>query len=138
MVPREQTSATLPTLTLTYSRSSTLGRSCLMAPKQSSHVYQKVMTASASKYSFAMHAALRFNNMHDRLLFDPLGTKPSRAEAFHKYHAAALFGKQLATPLDKEVRDAMWATFAILGASAFAGIEATKAEEAWPLHPRLL
>ena len=28
----------------------------------------------------------------------------------------------------------MWASTAILGASAFASIEATKAEEAWPLH----
>ena len=44
-------------------------------------IYQKVMTEAAAKYSFALHAALRFTLMHDRYLYDPLGTKPSSAEA---------------------------------------------------------
>lgn len=97
------------------------------------HIYRGVMTRMAAQHSFVLHAILRFTLIHDRYLYDPIGTKPSTAEAFHGYHAAALFGKKLAGPVIEEEKDPLWAIAAVLGASAFASIEASKAEEAWPL-----
>ncbi|KAK4500200.1 hypothetical protein PRZ48_008386 [Zasmidium cellare] len=97
------------------------------------HIYRGVMTRMAAQHSFVLHAILRFTLIHDRYLYDPLGTKPSTAEAFHGYHAAALFGKKLQGPVAEEEKDALWGIAAILGASSFASIEASKAEEAWPL-----
>lgn len=97
-------------------------------------VYQRVLTQMASKYSFVLHAALRFTLLHDRYLFDPLRTPPSEAEAFHGYHAAALFSKMLSLDShSSDVKDALWGTSALLGAGTFAAVEATSAEEAWPL-----
>jgi hypothetical protein len=88
----------------------------------------------ASEYSFVLHSILRFTLMHDRYIYDPLGTPASTAEAFHAYHAAALFSDVLSAPdRSNREKDALWATSALQGACAFAAIEATCAEEAWPL-----
>lgn len=96
-------------------------------------LYRRVLSKMAAQHSFVLHAVLRFTLIHDRYLYDPLGTKPSTAEAFHGYHAAALFGQKLLHPVAEEEKDGLWAVAAVLGASAFASIEASKAEEAWPL-----
>lgn len=105
-----------------------------MGTTDSVHAYQRILTQMASKYSFVMHAVLRFTLMHDRYLYDPLGTGPSAAEAFHSYHAAALFSIMLSLDShSSEVKDALWGTSALLGAGTFADVEATSAEEAWPL-----
>lgn len=97
------------------------------------HIYRDVLTRMATQYSFALHAVLTFTLMHDRILYDPVGTKPSTAETFHSYHAAAMFNKKLSEPLKEEEKDAMWGVAALLGSSAYAACEATCAEEAWPL-----
>lgn len=98
------------------------------------HVYQRVLTQMASRHSFVLHAVLRFTLLHDRYLYDPPGTSPSAAEAFHGYHAAALFSKMLSIDShSNEVKDALWGTAAMLGAGSFAALEATSAEDAWPL-----
>lgn len=100
------------------------------------HVYQRILTQMASRHSFVLHTVLRFTLLHDRYLYDPPGASPSEAEAFHGYHAAALFNQVLSIDSHtNEVKDALWATAAILGAGSFAAIEATSAEEAWPLKP---
>lgn len=105
----------------------------------SCHVYRRILTTMASKYSFVLHAVLRFTLLHDRYLYDPLGTSPSTAEAFHSYHAAALFNMMLSRDSHtNDEKDALWGTAALLGAGAFADIEATSAEEAWPLKPPCL
>ncbi|KAF7192636.1 hypothetical protein HII31_06042 [Pseudocercospora fuligena] len=97
-------------------------------------IYRNVMTVMAAKFSFLLHSVLRFTLMHDRFLYDPIETKASTAESFHAYHAAALFSKALAKPEhSNDEKDALWATCALLGASAFADIEATSAQESWPL-----
>ncbi|KAI5358760.1 putative zn(2)-C6 fungal-type DNA-binding domain-containing protein [Septoria linicola] len=104
--------------------------------KESMHVYRKVMSLAASRYAYALHAILRFALIHDRFVYDPIGTKPSEAEAFHGYHAAALFSQAISkTEHSSEEKDALWATAAVLGATAFTSIEATSPQEAWPLRP---
>ncbi|CZT18274.1 uncharacterized protein RCC_04119 [Ramularia collo-cygni] len=100
------------------------------------HVYQRVLTQMASKHSFVLHAVLRFTLLHDRYLYDPLGTSPSAAEAFHGYHAAALFSQVLSeSSHSNDVKDALWGTSALLGAGSFAAFEGISAAEAWPLKP---
>lgn len=99
------------------------------------HVYRDVLTRMAAQHSFVLHAVLRFTLMHDRYLYDPIETKPSTAESFHTYHAAALFSKQLAGPIEEEVKDALWGCAALMGAASFASIEAPSPYDAWPLKP---
>ena len=99
------------------------------------HVYRDVLTRMASQHSFVLHAVLRFTLMHDRYLYDPIETKPSTAESFHTYHAAALFSKQLADPIEEGVKDALWGCAALMGAASFASIEGACPYDAWPLKP---
>ena len=99
-----------------------------------SGIYKEQMILLASQYSFLLHAVLRLTLMHDRYIYDPIGTKPSTAEAFHGYHGTAMFSKKLSAPLIEKEKDAMWATAALLGACAFASIDATNFQDAWPLQ----
>ena len=75
--------------------------------------------------------------MHDRYKCSPtpLTAEPSSKESFHWYHGTALFNKVLSQPIKDEDRDPLWGTAALLGAITMGSIEATKAEEAWPLKP---
>ncbi|CAK4014871.1 Hypothetical predicted protein [Lecanosticta acicola] len=98
-----------------------------------SPVYRDVLTRTACRHSFVLHAVLRFALMHDRYLYDPIETKASAAESFHAYHAAALFSKRLAGPIEEEVKDSLWGCAALMGAMSFASIEATSPQETWPL-----
>ena len=98
-----------------------------------SAIYQEQILLMSSQHSVVLHAVLRTTLMHDRYLFDPIGTKPSAAEAFHGYHGTALFSQKLNSPLQESEKDALWATSALLGACAFASIDAISCQDAWPL-----
>lgn len=84
-----------------------------------------------------IHIVLTLSMMHDRYksCSDPWGTEPSSKETFHWYHGTAIFNKVLSQPLKDEDRDPLWGTAALLGCITIAFLEATKAEEAWPLKP---
>lgn len=97
-------------------------------------VYRSALTTSALKSSYVLHSIFRFVLMHERFLASPFEVKPSTAESFHAYHAAALFSIELSkSSHSEEEKDALWGTAALLGAGSMAGIEAASAEEAWPL-----
>jgi hypothetical protein len=82
-----------------------------------------------------MHAVLSLTLMHDRHLSTEANTALSPTEAFHWYQGIALFSNKLAGPIHPSERDALWATSAFLGTTAFYYIEAKTPEEAWPLKP---
>lgn len=74
--------------------------------------------------------------MHDRYTNTPPSPHPSSKESFHIYHGTATFSALLKTqPIPPPEYDPLWATAALLGAVTIASIEATTAEEAWPLAP---
>jgi hypothetical protein len=82
-----------------------------------------------------MYVVLTLTLMHDRYLSASPNTKQSTAEAFYRYKGTALFSARLSKPIQPSERDALWVTAVLLGAIAFAGIEAKTPEEAWPLKP---
>lgn len=73
--------------------------------------------------------------MHDRYLRGDVEPEQTIAEAYHWYKGAAMFNKVLSRPVKAEEKDALWATAALLGAVAFACIDAKTPEQAWPLRP---
>ncbi|GIZ49391.1 hypothetical protein CKM354_001242100 [Cercospora kikuchii] len=103
--------------------------------KESVVVYQRVMTLAATRFAYAMHAVLNFTLLHARYEQEPFQAEQSRAEAYHGYHAVALFGDALIKEChSEEEKDALWATAAILGAISFGSSEATSARQSWPLR----
>jgi|ERR1700722_3788389 hypothetical protein len=82
-----------------------------------------------------MYMVLTLALMHDRYLSASPNTKQSTAEAFYWYKGTALFNSRLSKPIQPSERDALWITAVLLGAIAFACIEAKMPEEAWPLRP---
>ncbi|KAL9116260.1 MAG: hypothetical protein Q9227_000631 [Pyrenula ochraceoflavens] len=72
--------------------------------------------------------------IHDRYL-SANPTKQTPAEAFHWYRGTELFRSTLSRPIPPSIRDALWATAALLGAIAFANLDATTPSEVWPLRP---
>jgi len=87
------------------------------------------------QHPFLMYVVLTLTLMHDRYLSASPNTKQSTAEAFYWYKGTALFNSKLSKPIQPSERDALWVTAALLGAIAFACIEAKTPEEAWPLKP---
>src|SRR5438874_2536460 len=80
-----------------------------------------------------MHIVQTITAIHDRYLSATPNARPTIAEAYHWSRAAALFNQKLSTPIQPRERDALWATAALLGVIAFALVEASTPEEAWPL-----
>lgn len=79
-----------------------------------------------------MHALLALTLMHTRSLSPDPHTLQSATEASHWSQSITLFTRALSSPQD---RDALWATAALLGVMAFGFIDATTAEDTWPLAP---
>ena len=86
-----------------------------------------------------MHMVLSLTLMHDAYLAafenEDVGAKYHHASLQHWNTATTLFNDVLSKPIPPSARDAIWATGALLGAASFAYVEASKAEEAWPLKP---
>lgn len=71
--------------------------------------------------------------MHDRHLLPIPMTRLSAAEAYHWQHAITLFNAKLSGRIDASERDAVWATAILIGVVTLCHIEATTADEAWPV-----
>jgi len=85
-----------------------------------------------------MHVIQTLTGIHDRYLSTSQSPSNSRLTISERYHlgqAAKLLNDELSNPIQPHRRDALWATAALLGATAWATIEASKPEEAWPLSP---
>lgn len=72
--------------------------------------------------------------MFDRYLSGSTA-KLSVIEAYEMYSATSLFQTKLEQPIIPSERDALWATAAFLGISAFFYVEGDTIEETWPLKP---
>jgi hypothetical protein len=84
-----------------------------------------------------MHAVQTLTALHDRQLSpSPTSSRLSSIELYHLSRAAALLNAKLSAPLQDADRDALWATAALLGVAACSWLEASRADEAWPLTPR--
>lgn len=71
--------------------------------------------------------------MHDRLSSVRGDPKRSLTETYHWSRGAALLNRKLASPIQPQDRDALWASAAMLGIANITSIEASTPEEAWPL-----
>lgn len=86
--------------------------------------------------SYLTHIVLALTLMHDRTIGQPWGAPPSEKESFHTYNGTAMFSALLRRlPIADLDRDPLWASAALLGAITIASIDASCAEEAWPLRP---
>ena len=86
---------------------------------------------------YLIHVVMTLSMMHDRYKnsSNSYGSTPSEKEIFHWYHGTGIFNKKLSEPLKDEDRDPLWGAAAILGAITIGSIDASTAEEAWPLKP---
>lgn len=73
--------------------------------------------------------------MHDRYVADPINSHATNKESFHTYHGTAIFSALLKQPIQRSDQDPLWACAALLGAITIASMEATTAEQSWPLTP---
>lgn len=80
-----------------------------------------------------MHIIQTLTGVHDRQLSAPLTSRQTTAEMYHLSQAASLFNKGLSRTVEESDRDPLWIAAAMLGITAFAWIDATSPEEAWPL-----
>lgn len=71
--------------------------------------------------------------MHDRYLGSQYSTEQSTAIAFHWSRGASLLNKKLSASIEPSERDALWACAGLLGALAFASIQAKTPDEVWRL-----
>jgi hypothetical protein len=83
-----------------------------------------------------MHAIQTLTALHDRQLSPSPTSRLSSIALYHLTRAAALLNAKLSAPLQDADRDALWATAALLGIAACSWLEASRADEAWPLTPR--
>ena len=64
---------------------------------------------------------------------NPWTATPTEKESFHWYHGTAQFRELLSYGVKDEDRDPLWGAAALVGCCTLGSIEATKAEEAWPM-----
>ena len=83
-----------------------------------------------------MHMVQAVTALHDRILSPNPNPHQTCAELYHASRAAALFNEKLSQPVRSEDRDPLWATAALLGIAAMCWMEASCAEEAWPMTLR--
>ncbi|GAB7323373.1 hypothetical protein MBLNU13_g05833t2 [Cladosporium sp. NU13] len=89
--------------------------------------------SNSVQYPFLKNIVITLTLLHDRHL---AGTPSiSRAILSHWYHGTAKFKEALMQPLKNEIRDALWASAALLGVIQFASIDVRSVQEAWPLKP---
>jgi hypothetical protein len=78
-----------------------------------------------------MHALQTLTVTHERFTVWPVPAR-TPVEIYHWTQAAASFYKKLSLPIKPDDRDALWTT-AALGVMAFASIDVSRPEDAWPL-----
>jgi hypothetical protein len=80
-----------------------------------------------------MHVIQTITAIHDRYITGPAASHSTLEEVYHLSRAAALFNQKLSGPIRPDDRDALWATAGLLSQIAFAFVDASTPEEAWPL-----
>jgi hypothetical protein len=81
-----------------------------------------------------MHVIQTITAIHDRYITGPAASHSTLEEVFHLSQAAALFNQKLSGIIHPHDRDALWATAGLLSQIAFAFVDASTPEEAWPLR----
>ena len=99
-------------------------------------LYSKEAVQLACSAPYLMHIIQTLTAIHDRYLANaPVSTRYIADIYYHWSAGLSLFNKKLSSPIQDSDRDALWSAAAISGIVAFASIEATKPEDAWPLKP---
>ena len=99
-------------------------------------VYQNAFVELTHSHRFLMHIVLTLTLLHDRYLGIDKGSDQLVAIASHWSQGASSLNKRISQGLLPSERDAAWACAGLLGALAFASIEAETVEEAWPSNPK--
>jgi hypothetical protein len=99
----------------------------------SAQVYQKEVIKLACVHPYLMHSVHTITAIHDRYLSASASAKRTMTETYHWAQAAAMVNEKLSMPIQPCDRDALWAAALLFGVIAFASIEASRPEEAWPL-----
>lgn len=98
---------------------------------EASEVYSKEIPKLAFAHPYLMHIIQTLTAIHDRYLSDT-PDRQSYAEVYHWSLAASHFNRKLSAPLHDSDYDALWATAAMLGVTAFSSNAQSSPEESWP------
>lgn len=81
-----------------------------------------------------MHLVLAFTQMHDRQLQPSVESRPVAAELFRYHSGTTIFRRKLRdSGATSSERDALWIASTMISAQYIGYIDATSAEDAWPL-----
>ncbi|PGH32776.1 hypothetical protein GX50_04430 [[Emmonsia] crescens] len=120
---------------------------CSIGTDATRPIYRREVIRLAYQHPFLLHMVLTMTLMHDRYLSDPplwprSSSTPqslisSPKALLHWYLGTTLFNTKLSNPsqIHPEERDAIWATSVLLCAITFSYVEASRAEDSWPLKP---
>jgi hypothetical protein len=97
--------------------------------------WTRTLTFISSKHPYLMHTIQTVTAIHDRYINGQFESRSTLDEVYHLAQAAASFNQKLSGPIGSEDCDALWATAGLLSQIAFAFVDASKPEEAWPLAP---
>jgi hypothetical protein len=99
-------------------------------------LYSKEAIELACSAPYLMHLVQTITAIHDRYLSKAPPTASLVEDiCYHWSTGVSLFNKKLSSPIQDSDRDPLWSAAAISGIIAFASIEATRPEDAWPLKP---
>ena len=101
-----------------------------------SKLYQKEAIELACRAPYLMHGVQTLTMLHDRYMSGDTFSKSIIDDiCYHWTQAVSLFNRKLSSRIQDEDRDPLWAAAALSGIIAFAAVEATEPEDAWPLKP---
>ncbi|KAG0645222.1 Sterol regulatory element-binding ECM22 [Hyphodiscus hymeniophilus] len=104
--------------------------------KEIAKLYQKEAVELACRAPYLMHIIQTITMIHDRYLSGDIFSKSLIDDiCYHWTQGVSLFNRKLSFAIEGDDRDPLWATAALSGIIAFAAIDATNPEEAWPLKP---
>lgn len=99
-------------------------------------LYQKEAIELACRAPYLMHIIQTVTMIHDRYLAGDTFSKTLVADiCYHWSQGVSMFNRKLSSPIHDDDRDPLWSTAALSGIIAFAAVEATNPEDAWPLKP---
>ena len=99
-------------------------------------LYQSKSIELACQAPYLMHLLQTITAIHDRYLSGSPISKSSIADiCYHWSRGVSLFNRKLSSPIQDHDRDPLWSAAALSGIIAFASIDVTKPEDAWPLKP---
>ncbi|KAF2730759.1 hypothetical protein EJ04DRAFT_402405, partial [Polyplosphaeria fusca] len=107
-----------------------------MGTRRTAPIYQNCMARLSFQHPFLMHMVLCLTLLHDAHLSTHSATGSMTQSALQHWNiATTLFSRTLARPIVPSERDSLWATAALFGCTAFAYVENSDSEMAWPLKP---